>query len=67
VRITLYVHGARESGYDAGEKAGLEGEALRMFSFAATEHEIEYEVDSETGAAVAVKIDGRGIGPVEQA
>ena len=62
MKITLYIHGSRESAYDAGQKAGLAGEALKLFSFAAYEHEIEYEVDA-TGAATAVKIDGREIAP----
>ena len=61
MRITVYVHGSDDSCYDAGEKAGLQGEALKMFSYAAYEHKIEYEVDPETGDARPVKIDGREI------
>lgn len=61
MRITLYLHGSKESAYDAGYQAGLRDSALKMFMYAGTEHAIEYEVDQYTGEAKAVKIDGRDI------
>jgi len=61
MRITLYVHGSKESAYEAGEKAGIKGDALELFKFTGGEHRIEYEVNPETGDSVPVKIDGRSI------
>lgn len=61
MRITVFVHGSKERCLDAGEKAGLSGEALSCFAYAANEHEITYEVDPATGIATAVDIDGRSI------
>lgn len=58
IEIKLYVHGSRESAYEVGEKAGLRDEALRMFMFAAGEHEMTYSVDTENGTASLIAVDG---------
>ena len=62
MRISLSVHGSKESAWEAGTKAGLTGEVLGRFLYAAYEHCIEYEVDAE-GWATPVEIDGRKIEP----
>lgn len=56
--VDIYVHGSREAGYDKGEKLGLEGEALRLFSFVGYEHKMTYSV-KETGECELVAVDGR--------
>lgn len=61
MRISLWLHGSKEAAWDAGEKAGLTGEALMLFRHVGTEHKIEYDVNPETGDAVPVKIDDREI------
>lgn len=59
MKITAYLHGSKESFRDAGEKAGLKGEALAMFAHAGCEHKVVYDVDENTGEATAVSIDDR--------
>lgn len=59
-RIKLYVHGDKESAWDAVEKAGLTGVAARLASFMSTEHAMEYEV-AEDGASKLVAVDGRNL------
>lgn len=49
----------------AGKQAGLNDEAIRLFTYeAANEHRIEYDVNKKTGKATSVRIDGRRIAPV---
>lgn len=57
----VYVHGGDETMWMLGEKLGLKGEALSMFSHAADEFKIGLEVDPKTGIAEAVSLDGREI------
>jgi hypothetical protein len=47
--------------WNHGDDIGLYGEALRMFSFAACEVRLTLEVDSGTGEAKIVAVDGREI------
>lgn len=61
--IKLYLHGSKENAWDAGEKAGLTGEALSLFRFAGCEHAIIYDVDDQ-GNAVPIAIDGKMISAV---
>jgi ribosome modulation factor len=63
MKIVLFIHGSREKAFDAGEKAGLAGKALQMFSYTSNEHRIEYLVDEKTGVAIPITIDGREIKP----
>ena len=59
MRITAYAHASKESMYDKGEKAGLTGEALRMFAYALSEVKFDLEVDEKTGLAEIVSVDGK--------
>ena len=58
MRIKVYVHGSKETAYDAGKKAGLSDDQLEKFVYVALEHEIEYEVDAE-GWGTPVALDGK--------
>lgn len=61
MKIKVYIHGSKESFYEAGVRAGLGAQALEMFRYAGCEHEIEYSVDQLSGIATAVTFDGRPI------
>jgi hypothetical protein len=61
--IKLYLHGDKETAYAAGERAGLTGDALRMFSYASSEHVVEYIVKRETGEASPEIFDGCSLVP----
>lgn len=63
MRITMYLHGSKETCWEKGMEAGLTGEALNRFRFTGYEHKIEYEVNLETGESIAVKFDDREIAP----
>ncbi len=65
-RVVVYVHGSRDSMYEQGEELGLIGEALRMFSFAASELKLDLEVNEVTGEAEIVAVDGRALAPREK-
>ena len=56
--IKAYVHGSRESMWDEGEKLGLQGEALRLFSFALYEIQLELDVNDD-GSTEIVAVNGR--------
>lgn len=60
-RITMYAHVGKWSAWEAGEKAGLGGEALRAFRYAGSEHAMTYDVNEETGEAKLVEVDGRAV------
>jgi hypothetical protein len=57
----IFCHALREHVYQEGEKLGLKGEVLKMFSFTGYQHEIKYNVDEKTGISYPVMIDGRKI------
>jgi hypothetical protein len=64
--IKAFVCGSKSVMYEAGSRAGLSGEALRMFSNALAEVEFELEVCPDTGIAKIIKVDGMEvIRPVE--
>lgn len=59
MRIILYLHSDKETGYQKGLEAGLSGEALDMAMYLGYEHKMEYEVDPKTGKGTLVTVDGR--------
>ena len=61
--ITMYAHITKEYAHMQGEKAGLEEERLRNFTYAGGEHKMIYEVD-EHGGAVLIAVDDRLLAPV---
>jgi hypothetical protein len=56
MRVEVWVHGSKEACLDAGHLAGLRGQALEMFAYAANEHKVTYEVDS-SGKSTPILID----------
>lgn len=62
VTTTIYLHSSKDSNYNKGRTLGLTGKALDMFLFAGYEVALELKVDTETGAAEIMKVDGRPIG-----
>lgn len=62
IRIVTYIHSDKDAMLDIGFKAGLRGEALRLFKYAATEVKIELLVDPTTGEAVIDRVDDRKVG-----
>jgi hypothetical protein len=56
--ISLYFHASKESLYNAGEKAGLAGDALDMFVYF-NEIGIFVDVNPATGEAKIISVDGR--------
>lgn len=61
-RVSIYVHGSKESSYEAAEKAGFTGEALKACAYLGYEHQLEYEV-ADNGDATLLTIDGRELLP----
>lgn len=60
MRITIYLHGDKESNCDAARSAGLTScVALDNFAYAGYELECEYEVDPITGVFHLVTVDGK--------
>lgn len=59
MKTTIYLHADRDSLWEKGERLGLAGEALRMFSFTACEVEVGIDVNMETGESTIVTLDGR--------
>jgi hypothetical protein len=45
--------------WDKGEKLGLTGEALKLFSYVGCEVKLTVEVNEETGDAVIVAVDDK--------
>lgn len=62
VTTTIHLHSNKDSNYDTGRELGLTGKALDMFLFAAYEVALELRVNTATGAAEIMKVDGRPIG-----
>ena len=54
VLISMYLHGSKDSNWELGEKLGLNGEALSMFSHALSEVQVAAEVDENIGKVVPV-------------
>ncbi len=63
MNVTAYLHSSKESMYELGEKAGLDGEALHFFTYALCEVRVELEVDKQTGKAEIQSVDGRELMP----
>ena len=61
MRTTVYVHANKETMFENGERLGLKGEALKTFSYACYEVAIGLEVDTKTGDAKIVTVDGREV------
>lgn len=61
--VTIYVHGDDDGMWTVGEKLGLTGDVLSMFSHAADEFAITLDVDTVTGLATPIALDGRKIEP----
>jgi len=59
--VDVYVHGSDETCWNAGEKLGLTGEVLSMFSHACDEFKVTLEVDTDTGLATLTHVDGRAV------
>lgn len=59
VTVTAYVHSNKESMGDLGEEIGLRGEALQMFLHALNEVTCLIHVDTETGLADIVAVNGK--------
>lgn len=58
MEIDIYLHSSKEQMWDAGEKAGLRGDALLAFRFTGCEHKMTYEVD-EAGSSTLIAVDDR--------
>jgi hypothetical protein len=56
-KVDVYLSASRETLYDQGQKMGLTGNALDMFTFTGYEEKITYAVDMETGASIAVALN----------
>jgi hypothetical protein len=56
--VEVYVHGSRESNLNKGREIGLSGEALLMFAYATEEIKLTLEVNTDTGMAKTVAVDG---------
>lgn len=65
MRIKVYIHGDRASMFEKGEKLGLTGEALSLFSYACSEVEVELDVMPD-GRATIVSVDGRAVAPAAE-
>lgn len=59
IRTDIYVHSSRESMWEKGEKIGLTGDALKLFSYVGCEVKLTINVDEKTGDAVIVAVDDR--------
>ncbi len=55
--ITAYLHSNKETMYDLGKKAGLEGQALEYFMYALYEVRVDLMVDEDTGDATIHRVD----------
>lgn len=63
IQTDIYVHSSRDLMYEKGEKLGLTGEALRLFSYVGCEVKLTINVDEKTGDAVIVAVEGRKFEP----
>lgn len=59
VKSVMYASGSKESMWDEGERLGLSGEALRMFSHGLDEVTLDLQVDTDTGVVLIIAVDGR--------
>lgn len=61
VWLRSYVGSNKDAMRTLGQKAGLFGQALEMFSHAGSEIEVEWEVDVRNGTATLVKVAGKSL------
>jgi hypothetical protein len=61
MEIKIYAHASKDSNYDVGSKAGLKGDALRMFCHAGSEVELILDVNEISGLAKIIKVDGKAV------
>ena len=61
IRTTVYLHSDKETMHEMGVKLGLEGEALNHFRYAGYEVALGMDVDTATGNAVIVAVDGKKV------
>lgn len=66
MKVTLYAHGSKENVWEAGEKLGLTGDALSMFSHAIDEVKLTLTVHKNTGIATITHVDGRAVMPAKE-
>lgn len=59
--IEIWLHASKEASIDAGIKAGLTGEALETFAYAAYEVKLGLSVNESTGEAIIVEVDGNPV------
>ncbi len=64
-RAKLYAHVDKDTNYDIGREIGLEGDALRRFSYWGHEIAFDADVDMETGEVKLLTVDGHKIFPVK--
>ena len=61
ITTKMYLYGDKESNYGTGEELGLEGEALKNFSYALYEVDFDVEVDTKSGDCRIIKVHGRNL------
>lgn len=61
--VDIYASADQDSNWNLGEKLGLTGEALSLFSFSGCEVKLTMELDAETGSTTIVAVDGRAVEP----
>ena len=59
MKVDLYTHRDKEQNREAGQRLKLSDKAMELFLFVGYEHEMTYEVVSETGQATLVAVDGQ--------
>jgi hypothetical protein len=59
VQAKMYFTREKEENNHLAERMGLEGEALDYFKYAFSEVECEIKVNTETGEAELLKVDGK--------
>lgn len=58
-KTDVYVHGSKDEMWEKGEELGLTGDALRMFSYTATEVKLTIDVDEKTGESTIIAVDDK--------
>jgi len=56
--VKAYLHSSKESMLEIGDEIGLTGKALVKFRYALYEVEFELEVNTETGLAEIISVNG---------
>jgi hypothetical protein len=61
ITTTLYLHSNKETNWEEGNRLGLRGEALHNFLYTNYEVKLKMEVNTETGTAFIIEVDGRPV------